>query len=503
VTTGSRAVTPPGDHHRVVIVGAGFGGIALAVRLRQAGLDDVVILEKEDDLGGTWYVNTYPGCQCDVQSLLYSLSFAPNPDWTRTFAPQPEIEEYLRTVADRFDLKRLIRFGTELTGADWDPAGHRWNIDTPSGRLSADVLILAAGFLSEPSLPAIDGLDRFEGTVFHSARWRHHHDLAGERVAVIGTGASAIQFVPEIQPVVGHLSVFQRTPPWVVARPDRPFKKWERWLFGRSRLAARLSRARIYLARELLVLTVFHHPRLARLATGAARRHLEDQVDDTGLRAKLTPDYALGCKRVLLSDEYYPALGRPGTEVVTEPIREVTAHAVVTADGAEHPADTIILATGFEATEPPIARRVRAADGRSIRDHWGGTMRAYLGTTVEGFPNLFFVIGANTGLGHSSMVFMIESQANYIVDALKTMSTRNLASVSVDPDAVSEFNREIQQRLGRTVWSTGCSSWYLDASGHNTTMWPGFTWQFRWRTRRFDADRYHLTRRSLPPTPTR
>jgi cation diffusion facilitator CzcD-associated flavoprotein CzcO len=502
-TAASRAATTPDDHHRVAIVGAGFGGIALAVRLRQAGLDDVVILEKEDDLGGTWYVNTYPGCQCDVQSLLYSLSFAPNPDWTRTFAPQPEIEDYLRTVADRFDLKRLIRFSTELTGADWDPVGHRWNIDTPSGPLSADVLILAAGFLSEPSLPAIKGLDRFEGTVFHSARWRHDHDLAGQRVAVIGTGASAIQFVPEIQPHVGRLTVFQRTPPWVMPRPDRPFKQWERWLFGRSRLATRLARARIYLARELLVLTVFHHPRLARLATAGAAKHLENQVDDAELRAKLTPDYALGCKRVLLSDEYYPALCRPGTEVVTEPIREVVAHGVVTADGAEHPADTIILATGFEATEPPIARRVRAADGRSIREHWGGSMQAYLGTAVEGFPNLFFVVGPNTGLGHSSMVFMIESQANYIVDALKTMSTRNLASVSIDPGAVSGFNEGIQRELARTVWSTGCSSWYLDASGRNTTMWPSFTWQFRRRTRRFNADRYHLTRRSLPPTPTR
>ena len=257
-------------HHRVVIVGAGFGGIGLALRLRREGLDDLVILEKEEDLGGTWFVNTYPGCQCDVPSLLYSLSEAPNPKWTRTFAPQPEIEEYLRDVADRFDLKRDIRFGTELLGADWDQGSGRWELATSDGALSADILILAAGFLSEPALPAIEGLDRFEGTVFHSARWRHDHDLTGERVAVIGTGASAIQFVPEIQPRVDHLTVFQRTPPWVMPRPDRPFKPWEHWLFGRSRLAARLSRARIYWSRELLALVFTRYPHLSRFAATTA-----------------------------------------------------------------------------------------------------------------------------------------------------------------------------------------------------------------------------------------
>jgi cation diffusion facilitator CzcD-associated flavoprotein CzcO len=497
--------TPAGDappHHRVVIVGAGFGGLGLALRLRREGVDDVVILEQEDDLGGTWYVNTYPGCQCDVPSLLYSLSEAPNPSWTRTFAPQPEIEEYLRDVADRFDLKRDIRFGTELLGADWDAGAQQWVLATSEGPLSADILILAAGFLSEPALPAIEGLDRFQGTLFHSARWRHDHDLTGERVAVIGTGASAIQFVPEIQPRVGHLSVFQRTAPWVMPRPDRPFKRWEHWLFGRSRLAARASRARIYWSRELLVLVFARYPRLGRFGAQGALKHLKDQVDDAGLRAKLTPDYALGCKRVLLSNEYFPALAQPNTELVTEPIAEVRAHAVVTADGVEHPVDTIILGTGFEATEPPIARRVRAADGRTMREHWGGSMQAYLGTTVAGFPNLFLIIGPNTGLGHSSMIFMIESQANYVVDALRTMSARNLTSVSVDPTAVAEFNDELQEKLGHTVWSTGCSSWYLDASGRNTTLWPDFTWQFRQRTRRFDADRYLLTRTSSPAIST-
>jgi cation diffusion facilitator CzcD-associated flavoprotein CzcO len=485
-----------GGHHRVVIVGAGFGGLALALRLRREGVEDVVVLEKEDDLGGTWLVNTYPGCQCDVPSLLYSLSDAPNSDWSRTFAPQPEIEEYLRTVADRFDLRRQIRFGTELLGADWDEAGHQWAVETSAGPLTTDVLILAAGFLSEPALPAIEGLDRFEGTLFHSARWRHDDDLTGRRVAVVGTGASAIQFVPAIQPRVGHLTVFQRTPPWVMPRPDRPFRPWEQWLFAHSRLATRLARARIYWSRELLALMFTRYPGLSRFAARGALKHLEEQVADEDLRARLTPDYALGCKRVLLSNDYLPALGRSNTELVTEPIARVLPHAVVTADGTEYPVDAIILGTGFEATEPPIARRVRAADGRTIREHWGGSMRAYLGTTLADFPNLFMIIGPNTGLGHSSMIFIIESQANYVVDALKTMTARNLASVVVDPGTVDRFDEEIQEKLGRTVWATGCSSWYLDASGRNTTLWPDFTWKYRQRTRRFDADRYRLTRTS-------
>ncbi len=497
--TGSRGDgTGPAlpDHHRVVIVGAGFGGIGLAVRLQDEGIDDVVILEKEDDLGGTWYVNTYPGCQCDVPSLLYSLSSAPNTEWSRTFAPQPEIEEYLRTVAERTGAKRLIRFGTEVTGARWEAEASRWVVDTPDGTVTGDLLVLASGFLSTPSVPAIDGLDRFEGTVFHSARWDHDHHLAGERVAVIGTGASAIQFIPQIQPDVDHLTVFQRTPPWVMPRPDRAFTARERWLFRHSRLAMRLARARIYWARELMVVMFAKRPQLARYAAMGARRHLEDQVADVGLRARLLPHYALGCKRVLLSNDYYPALTQPNVELVTEPISEVTADAVVTADGIEHRVDTIILGTGFTVTEQPIGRRIRGADGQTLAQHWGGSSTAYLGTTVAGFPNLFMIVGPNTGLGHSSMVFMMESQFNYIVDACKTMAARNIDSFSVDPAIVEAFNDEVQREMGHTVWSSGCSSWYLDASGRNTTLWPDFTWRYRQRTRRFDADHYSLTRSS-------
>ena len=488
---------PPGvDHHRVVIVGAGFGGVGLAIRLLRAGVDDVVILEAEDDLGGTWYVNTYPGCECDVPSLLYSLSFAPNPEWNRTFAPQAEIEEYLRTVADRAGLRRLIRFGTEVESAGWDAVTDRWVVETPAGQITADLLVLATGGLSTPVLPDIEGLDTFAGPLFHSAAWPGDADLTGRRVAVIGTGASAIQLVPRIQPTVAHLDVFQRTPPWVMPRGDRPFTRRERWLMRRSPLATRLLRARIYWTRELLVIPFAKRPALLRFASAGARRHLAAQVADPELRARLTPDYELGCKRVLLSDDYYPSLCRPNVDVITEPISMVTPRGVVTADGTEHPADTIVVATGFAATEPPIARRVRGTDGRTIREHWAGGAAAYLGTTVSGFPNLFLITGPNTALGHSSMIFMMESQFNYIVDALKTMAAANVTTFDVTPDAVTAFNREIQGKLAGTVWNSGCASWYLDASGRNTMLWPDFTWRYRQRTRHFDGARYVATRSS-------
>ncbi len=470
--------------------------MGLAIRLQGEGIDDVVVLEREEDLGGTWYVNTYPGCQCDVPSLLYSFSSAPNPEWTRTFAPQPEIEDYLRAVAERANVKRLIRFGTEVTGASWEPGPRRWSVETTGGTVTGDLLVLASGFLSTPSVPAIDGLDQFAGTVFHSARWDHDHDLAGERVAVIGTGASAIQFVPQIQPQVSHLSVFQRTAPWIMPRPDRAFSERERRLFRRWPLAMQLARARIYWSRELMVLMFAKWPRLAKYASLGARRHLEEQVADLGLRDRLTPHYALGCKRVLLSNDYYPSVTQPNVDLVTEPIAMVTADAVVTADGTEHRVDTIILGTGFTVTDPPIAQMVTGADGRTLAEHWGGSLTAYLGSTVAGFPNLFIIVGPNTGLGHSSMVFMMESQFNYIVDALKTLAARNADTFSVHPSAVQTFNEEIQAEMAHTVWSSGCSSWYLDASGRNTTLWPDFTWRYRQRTRHFDVDRYSLTRSS-------
>ena len=309
-------------HVRIAVVGTGFAGLGMAIRLKQDGIDDFVVLERAQDVGGTWRDNTYPGCACDVPSHLYSFSFAPNPDWTRTFSSQPEIWGYLRGCAERFGVTPHIRYGHELLHATWDGEAQRWSVETSRGALTADVLVLGTGPLSEPAIPDVPGLDSFRGTTFHSARWDHDHDLSGERVAVIGTGASAIQFVPQIQPQVARLHLFQRTPAWVVPRPDRPVKPWARRLFRRLPVAQALVRAFIYWLRELSVL-FFKHPKLMGMNEGLGRRHLERSVTDPELRARLTPSYRMGCKRILISDDYYPAVSQPNVEVVTEHISEV------------------------------------------------------------------------------------------------------------------------------------------------------------------------------------
>jgi len=481
------------QHVRVLVIGAGFAGLATSIALRREGVDHVV-LERAADVGGTWRDNRYPGCKCDVASHLYSFSFALNPDWTSTYSSQQEIWEYLRRCAERFGVLSRIRFGQEVREACWDEAARRWEVETPGGRWTADVLVSATGGLSVPSVPDLPGLDRFAGTVFHSAAWDHGHDLAGERVAVVGTGASAVQIVPRIQPEVGRLLLFQRTPAWVLPHGDRPIPVWKRALYRRVPALQRLVRAGIYWSRELLVLALCKDPRWIEPVRRMAARHLERQVPDPALRARLTPTFAPGCKRLLLSDDYYPALGAPNAEVVTAPIREVGERAIRTADGVEHEVDTIVLATGFRVTDNPTFARLRGRSGRTLADAWRETgMQAYLGTTVAGFPNLFLVTGPNTGIGHTSLVVMIEAQVRYVVGALRAMDRRGLAAVEVRPEAQAAFNTDLQRRMARTVWSTGgCASWYLDAQGRNPTLWPDFTWRFRRRTRRFDAGAYRL-----------
>jgi cation diffusion facilitator CzcD-associated flavoprotein CzcO len=482
-------------HTRVVIVGAGFSGLGLAIQLKRHGVEDFVVLERAAEVGGTWRDNTYPGCACDVPSHLYSFSFAPNPEWSHHFAPQPEIWQYLRWCVARFDLGPYIRYGCEVRAAAWDEEASRWCLTTSQGPLTADVLALGQGPLSEPSLPDIPGLDRFPGTLFHSARWDAAHDLTGERVAVIGTGASAIQLVPHIQPRVDRLFLFQRTPPWIIPRQDRPIAGWRRALFRRVPLAQRLARYGIYWQRELGALALVYRPQLVRAAQKQSLRHLTSQVADPELRAKLTPRYTMGCKRILLSDDFYPALTRPTVEVVAERIREVRGSTIVTADGAEREVDTVIVATGFHVTDAPIAARVRGREGRTLADVWRDGPRAYLGATVAGFPNLFLLIGPNTGLGHTSMVFMIESHLAYILDCLRLMEAQGVQAFEVRPEAQAAFNEEIDRRMRGTVWTSGCMSWYLDAGGRNATLWPGFTFEFRRRTHRFDPAAYALTPR--------
>jgi cation diffusion facilitator CzcD-associated flavoprotein CzcO len=476
-------------HHRVAIIGAGFGGLGMAIRLLQSGERDFVLLEKASGLGGTWRDNTYPGCQCDVASNIYSFSFAPNPSWSREFAWQGEILAYLRDCAERFGITPFIRFEHEVLEAYWLEDRQRWIIRTDRGELSADVLVSGHGGLSAPSTPDLPGLSRFRGTVFHSAQWRHDHDLAGERVAVVGTGASAIQIVPAIQPVVGHMTLFQRTPPWIVPRLDKPFSRLVRWLFRVLPFIQKLDRLQLYLRRELVVLAM-RNPRIMRRGEQMARDHLYDQVKDRALRKKLTPRYAMGCKRILLSNEYYPALAQPNVDVVTASIREVDETGVITEDGVHHALDTLVLCTGFKVKDHPMTRRLYGRDGRSLAEQWGPEKGAYLGTTVSGFPNLFLLTGPYTGLGHNSIVYMLESQFEYVLGALAALAQRGAGALDVRREALDAFASEMQARLQGTVWTSGCASWYQDESGKITTVWPTFTWAFRKRTRRFDAAAY-------------
>ncbi len=479
-------------HHRVAIIGAGFAGLGAAISLTQAGHRDLVVLERASTLGGTWRDNQYPGSQCDVPSHLYSFSFAPKPDWSRSFAEAKEIQQYLQDTADRFDVRRHIRFGTEVLDASWDAAMQRWEITTSGGTLSADILIGAYGPLSEPAIPALPGIDTFSGVAMHSAQWNHDVDLTGKRVAVIGTGASAIQIVPSIQPVVGHLDLYQRTAPWVVPRPDREIKPWLRRAYRRVPGLQKLARAAIYWNRELLVFGFSKHPRLMRLPRKVALEHLARQVSDPELRASLTPTFDIGCKRILLSNDYYPALTQSNSSVVTDPITEVCEHAIVTADGVEHPTDVIVYGTGFHVTDHPVAQRIHGADGHSLAVAWSKGMEAYRGSTVAGFPNFFTLIGPNTGLGHSSLVFMIESQLTYVLDCLRTLDERGARTFDVHREIQDAYNDELATQLDQTVWNAGCASWYLDERGRNTTLWPTFTFTYRSMLRHFDADAYDL-----------
>jgi cation diffusion facilitator CzcD-associated flavoprotein CzcO len=479
-------------HVHVAVVGSGFAGIGAAVRLKEAGFDDLVVFERADDVGGVWRDNRYPGAACDVQSHLYELSFAPNPGWSRRFSPQPEIWDYLRDVAARFGVFPHVRFRHDVTEAAWDDGAQRWRIETSGGAYTADVLVAAPGALAEPRLPDIPGLDCFEGGVLHSARWDETLDLTGKRVAVVGTGASAIQIVPAIQPAVQHLTLFQRTAPWVMPRHDRALSARVRGLLRRVPGLQWGVRNGLYGFREGFGLA-FRHPRLAERAERIARRHLRRRVPDPALRHVLTPHYRFGCKRVLLSDDYYPALTQPNVTVVDGAAVEVRPHGVVGPDGQEHLADVIVFATGFYVTEMPFARHVRGRDGLRLSHVWGPSPKAHLGTTVAGFPNLFVLQGPNTGLGHTSVLLMIEAQIAHVVHALRYMRKHRLAAVEPRVEAQAAFVDEVDRMAEGTVWTAGgCRSWYLDATGRNAALWPGSVPAFKRRVEPFEPSEYRL-----------
>jgi cation diffusion facilitator CzcD-associated flavoprotein CzcO len=485
--------TPNHNHHRIVIVGTGFAGLGSAIRLKQRGERDFVLLERAEELGGTWRDNSYPGCACDVPSHLYSFSFALNPDWTHLCSPQAEIQAYLERVAGEHGIPPHIRFGHEMLESAWNEERRLWEIHTSAGDFTAEVLISGMGGLSEPALPQLEGLGSFDGTTFHSAQWNHEHALAGERVAVIGTGASAVQFVPEIQPEVDELQIYQRTAPWIVPRRNAEINPRLRRLFQRFPPAMELMRGALYWSAELLVLGLAKEPRLMRILERVAEKNLARQVPDPALRAKLKPSYRLGCKRILFTDQYLPALAKPNVEVVNSPIREVRPHSILTADGVEHAVDTIIFGTGFHVTDQPLIDRVRGRDGRLLAEHWHGTMAAFNGTTVTGFPNLFILLGPYTGLGHTSIVIMIEAQIEYMLKALDAIDERRVAAVDVRPQAQAAFVAEMNRMAQGTVWTAGgCKSWYLDSHGNASTIWPDFTFRFRSRTKLFDTSDYDL-----------
>ncbi|MDB5968849.1 MAG: cyclohexanone monooxygenase [Hydrocarboniphaga sp.] len=472
--------------YETAIVGTGFGGLAMAIKLREDGQNSFVVIERGASVGGTWRDNQYPGAACDVPSHLYSFSFAPKADWSRVYPTQPELHAYLRKIADEHRLLPNIAFDSTLTGAAFDEARQLWRVEVSCNgvtrRFTARALVLANGSLAEPKLPDVAGVEKFAGKTFHSSRWDHHYDLAGKRVAVIGSGASAIQFVPEIADGVGHLDVYQRTPNWIIPRPDRPYSERLKALFAKLPMLRRVYRSFIYWAHEARVFGLVLNPQFMKLFQKIAQRHINRQVRDPALKRKVTPDYLIGCRRILISNDWYPAVSRANVDLVTEGIREIREHSIITTDGVERETDCIIFGTGFYATENPIGAVIHGRGNATLASEWSNGEEAYLGTLVKKFPNLFLIVGPNTGVGHTSMVFIIESQVAMIRRLLARLRRSGSGTLEVRAEVQDEFNRRLQAQLSRSVWSTGCKSWYQHRSGKITALWPGFTFSFRRRT---------------------
>ena len=475
-----------------IIVGAGFSGLCIGIKLKEAGMDNFIILDRNRHIGGTWYDNDYPGAACDVESHLYSFSFEPKSDWSREFGPQGEILQYMEHCAEKYKLAPHIYLNTSIEKAVFDEKKGLWTVtgkggDTFTGR----ILLNCSGGLSETALPQIKGLDTFSGKVFHSARWDKSFDPKGKKVAVIGTGASAIQIVPAIVQKVKHLDLFQRTAPWILPKPDKDISQFRRKLYKSLPFMQSLHRARLYWSHELMALGFVVSPSIMKLGGKIVIRFLNKSIQDPELRQKLTPTYTLGCKRILLSNEYYPAMEQPNLSLLTEGIQEITTKGIKTRDGVEHDVDTIIMATGFQAAEGVLRYEVKGKGGLDLNEAWRDGAEAYLGTSINGFPNMFIVVGPNTGLGHSSMILMIEAQVGYIMQALKALKEKGAKYTDVKKEVEKEYNNDLQARLAKTVWqSGGCMSWYQTKSGKNVTLWPGFTFTFMRKTKHFEPDKY-------------
>jgi cation diffusion facilitator CzcD-associated flavoprotein CzcO len=480
------------DRLSFAVVGGGFGGVGTAVMLRRAGYDDLTVFERAERVGGVWHHNTYPGLTCDVPSHLYEFSFAPNPRWSHRFSRGPEIQAYVEGVARRFGVADRIRVNTAVHRATFDETRGRWVLETSAGTHEVDFLVTACGILGTPSIPAIPGLGRFAGAAFHTARWRHDLDLGGQRVAVLGTGCTAIQVVPSIRPQVAHLDVYQRSPGWTLPKGDFAYSQRAQRLFERVPVVQKLDRLAAFAFMEVGTAGMTRHhwilPPLRAVGRWQIRRH----ISDPELRRKVTPTDEIGCKRIMLTDEWYPALAQPNVDVVTDRIAEVTEHGIRTVDGTERPTDVIVMATGFRAHDFVAPMEIVGRGGRTLADTWGGVPRAYLGVSVPGFPNLFLLYGPNTNGGAGSALHMLESAIGHVVAAARTLESRGAQTIEIRREAAVSFERELRAALARTVWQSGCSSWYVDEHGNNPNQWPWLWSTYRRHTARIDPAAYEL-----------
>jgi cation diffusion facilitator CzcD-associated flavoprotein CzcO len=488
----------------VAIIGSGFSGLGMAIQLRRRGRDDFLVLEKSHDIGGTWRDNTYPDCGCDVPTAIYSYSFEQNPYWSKMWCSQAEIQAYLQRLTDKYDLRRKVVFGTKIVDYEWDQAAARWHLRSADGRtVTAQFVVLGIGGLDVPRIPKLNGIESFEGVAFHSAQWDHSVDLTGKKVAVIGTGASAIQFVPSIAERVGQLQLYQRSPPWVLGRLDPAIPKVFQMLFAKLPLAHKIWRDTIYLVAESMGLMLYGlGGNLSKALKWAAKANIRKSIKDPVLVAKLTPDYQIGCKRLLFSRTYYPALARPNTEVITDGIAEVRPGSIVAADGTERAVDAIIYATGFHVIDRFDGIDVRGVDGTSMMPRWKSDgFQGHMGITVAGLPNAFVLTGSNTGVSYTSLVFMIEQQIQFVLRAMDRVQQRAATSIRVREDAQDRFNADIQRRSAGKPWTTGgCTNWFVDDKGINRILWPGFTWQYWRAVRNFDETEFEFTGADHPRT---
>ncbi|TCO52817.1 flavin-containing monooxygenase [Actinocrispum wychmicini] len=484
----------PTPHVQVAIIGTGFSGLGVAVKLLENKVTDFVVLERADEVGGTWRDNTYPGVACDVMALLYVYSFAQKSDWKSTFGTRDELFDYLRGIADRYGVRPHIKFNHEVVGAQWDERLRRWNIQTSQGDYTAQVLVAGSGYLSDPVIPNIPGINEFQGKIMHSSKWDHSYDVKDRKVAVIGTGASAIQFVPAIQPEVGHLDLYQRSAPWVMPKPDKPNKGLHGWALKNFPGYRAFRRGFNKRGREILSF-IFSNPNIAaKTVQGNAEKYLKKSVPDAELRARLTPNFVVACKRLLFSNKWYPAIQADNVEIIDGEVGRVTPTGIVGSDGKERAVDAIILGTGFQATKRPIAAKLTGRAGITLEQQWDRSgMKAYRGTTVAGFPNLFLMLGPNTTLGHSSQTLMIEAQMNYVIDAVNTINKRGLASVEVQSDVQERYNEFVEKAIEGTAWDPAtCNSWYVDSTGRNPSLWPMKTSKFTKSTKKFDVQAYQV-----------